>query len=660
MRRSWYRLLMLAVLMVAMAAACGDSGSSGGSDTPGDDTEDIAQADAPGVDLVAEIGEEDGDAGAASDLSTTCAPDSTEPCDDGDPCTEAACDGAGTCAVVTVLCVDLRGDVNRSGTVDLDDPTEDEGEETWDATHGAIFLANIDDDDEACPKSGTDEALDDCNDAKDQIINGADDLADLARLKTVPWPGAPDDAVATLTVSIPAVPYVRVFRKVGEEFVFHSTATQLTAEDIRAGVEFAIEGTDFVRDDTVWDGYADMIWSVEGAGFPGAIDVVRYRLSPILFHYQTQPATTLYVTLLNGHDSVVFRNDLKAAMTDVGMHAPLYEIDGYWDQWTQDFFETAWMAMPAVDGPHVIHVNFRSANFTGGTLRSAGRVVYTHLRGKDVAGATVYDPDHDNGMDSLNSYGNLETVPPYELDGVNYPNGRVFRGSVHNYYPDKAFTRMIESQQVQPILTVDTAWLLVGHVDETIAYVTAPDLPRGWTVAINNASLAWARFQELEDAGLGDTHLFEGKEWDPGVSAETTVSAVLADADIASANQWAITEVEGQLATIKEAIGLTDEELVQVPFLHHDMYGYSVAFQPGFVNGIHMDETNYAPPKGHGPKVDGADIFQDWAAENFAAVGITLHFLEDWDLYHALLGEVHCGSNATRVIPVQTWWGTSL
>jgi protein-arginine deiminase len=36
--------------------------------------------------------------------------------------------------------IDLRGDVNRNGTVDLSDPTEDQGEDTWDSTHGALFL----------------------------------------------------------------------------------------------------------------------------------------------------------------------------------------------------------------------------------------------------------------------------------------------------------------------------------------------------------------------------------------------------------------------------------------------------------------------------------------------------------------------------------------
>src|SRR6202000_2170580 len=46
--------------------------------------------------------------------------------------------------------VDLRADTNRNGTLDFDDPTEDANEDTWDATHGAVFLANIDDDQKAC------------------------------------------------------------------------------------------------------------------------------------------------------------------------------------------------------------------------------------------------------------------------------------------------------------------------------------------------------------------------------------------------------------------------------------------------------------------------------------------------------------------------------
>jgi protein-arginine deiminase len=43
--------------------------------------------------------------------------------------------------------------------------------------------------------------------------------------------------------------------------------------------------------------------------------------------------------------------------------------------------------------------------------------------------------------------------------------------------------------------------------------------------------------------------------------------------------------------------------------------------------------------------------------DEFAKVGITVHYIENWDLYHRLLGEVHCGTNALRAVPSGTkWW----
>jgi hypothetical protein len=34
---------------------------------------------------------------------------------------------------------------------------------------------------------------------------------------------------------------------------------------------------------------------------------------------------------------------------------------------------------------------------------------------------------------------------------------------------------------------------------------------------------------------------------------------------------------------------------------------------------------------------------------------INLHFLDDWDVYHMGLGEVHCGSNVKREATAE-WW----
>src|SRR5688572_29643106 len=51
----------------------------------------------------------------------------------------------------TTVVADLRADTNRDGVISFDDPSEDNGEDDWNAAHGAVFLANIDDDEVACP-----------------------------------------------------------------------------------------------------------------------------------------------------------------------------------------------------------------------------------------------------------------------------------------------------------------------------------------------------------------------------------------------------------------------------------------------------------------------------------------------------------------------------
>jgi protein-arginine deiminase len=121
----------------------------------------------------------------------------------------------------------------------------------------------------------------------------------------------------------------------------------------------------------------------------------------------------------------------------------------------------------------------------------------------------------------------------------------------------------------------------------------------------------------------------------------------------------AVVEIDGQLATLKDQTGITDAEIIHIPFLHQPASGYSVAYQPGTVNGIYLSDTVFGPPKPHGPKINGTDIFEAQLIEAFSPYGITVHFIEDWDLYHRLDGEVHCGSNATRQV-ANYWWESGL
>lgn len=563
--------------------------------------------------------------------------------------------------VVALPLVDLRADVNRDGVVDLAATADDDQEDTWDAKHGAIFLANIDDDLNTCPKTGNDAQLAACNDAADQVINGEDDLLDLADLKIAAWSNAPDTARATLRIE-PAG-RARLFKSSADGWQwFDEASSSLSAAEIRAGVELKLEGIDIVRDRDAWDGFVNVTLSMSGIENPQS-DTVRFRISPVMTFHQLTPPEASYVTRVpSDPDSTRFVTSLRSLIALTAERPLLTEISTN-DLWTQDFFETGYMAMPAKNGAqHVVRVAYRSASvYQAGPspLRAAGKVVFTRLRGRDSGGVQAYTLQQSEESTTLNSYGNTETIPPYTLNGVNYPLGRLLRGNIASFAPDPVMTKLMESQQVQPHVYIDTSWLVVAHVDETLSFVKAPTA-RGWVLLVNDPTLARQMLQAEVDRGNGGVQMFIGKSWYDenyrAFPAVKTIAQVLADTDVMSRSASAAAEVAAQLEIIKRETGLTDAEIIRVPFLHHTEYGASIAYQPGFVNGFVVGDRDFIAPDPFGPIIDGQDMFKKDFEAKLSAIGYTVRWIDDWDLYHVNLGEVHCATNAARKIPEAKWW----
>lgn len=570
--------------------------------------------------------------------------------------------------------VDLRADVDRDGVVELDGDDDDEGEEGWTAERGAVFLANLDDDEERCPEEmfpalTPDVTLAACHDAADERVNGADDLLDLARLRTVPWPDAPDGVSGTVEVTPgAAAARVRLFRRAGAGFEPLAPGEALAAAELRAGVELAVEATDVVRDRAVWDGFADVTLEVRRAGSarPPLRDRVRLRVAPIVFPSHVEPLERVFVSklALTGRPedelaSAAFVADIEAASAAAALPEAPFTFQMR-DRWMQDLFEIGHMTMPAAGGgQHAMRVAIRTAEVRDPNapipLRVEGRIVF-FLRGKDMAALQEFDPAGlPEGMGTLNSFGNTEVIPPYEHGGEVYPLGRLLRGSVPSFYPDPRLARLLEDQAMQPLVTIDTSWLNVAHVDETMAFLPA-STPRGWILLVNDPALARDMLLALEAGGHGDAMLFAGKSWRFGAAAETTVAQLLADVDVLAESNKAAAEVDAQLEIVRAATGLGDDEIVRVPFLHHAVAGRSVAYQPGTVNLLALTRTLVAAPDPHGPVVDGEDVFKAQLEEALGAHGIDVRWIDDWDLLHRHNGEVHCGTNARRAIPDARWW----
>lgn len=552
------------------------------------------------------------------------------------------------------IVIDMRADTNRDGTISFDGTADDDGEDVWDAKHGAVFLANIDDDEEACDSNKDDIDLPKCNDAADEVVNGTDDALDLARIKTKPFANAP--AGSSATISWTNGDRVRLFQVKGTQYNVVESGMKIAIDDLKAGVELAIEGKDIVRDKALWDGYVDVTYTINSGG-QTRTDKVRMRIAPLLTSHHLSPGESTWVSSFNNAGNQAMRADLATALAAAGR--PAYQGINTTDSWAQDYWETGFMSMPGPNGEqHAIRVGIRSANEQGSSaanpLRRAGRVVF-QLRGKDFAGIQEYDKTRNGKFDTLNSFGNFETIPPYTNGTDSYPLGRVIRGQTATYYPDKVFQKMIESQLIQAPLYIDTSWLLVGHVDETLSFIKASS-PRGWVLLVNDAAMAKQMLQAQVDAGRGSLPMHVGKFWSNNQSAQVTISQVLSDTDVMSTSAEAVTEVNGQLAVIKQATGLTDAEIIHIPYLHMTISGASIAYQPGMVNGIYISDTHFVAPDPHGPVVAGQDIFKQAMVNALAPFNVTVHFAEDWDTYHRQMGEVHCGTNTIRQVPTAKWW----
>ena len=588
--------------------------------------------------------------------------------------------------------IDIAVDANRDGKADPADIADQAFEErgAWDDKHGASYLANLDDDDG-----------DHVRDVEDVVINSAADLADLAPIQVAAWPDAPAGAVGTFAIDDATKQLVRIWKKTSEgdyalvggalgpcatpiagaddegkaSCGMYAQSFTLTTDEVRAGAELRIEGRRFRISDAAgsWDGFVNLSYSVaddKGAKFTAddgtTEDTATIRVAPWVLFGNLSPFDTVW----SSSSSSDFVKDMTGPIQAAGLTYNKITFGSYNDQWTQDYFQTAWTAIPGQDG--AVH-GMRVANPRPWSQPGA-KLPMTWLINKflttDRAAFQIYRKDQSG--DSFDSHGNHDLIPPYTNGADSFPLGRIVHGSgvlqeTRDFYA---------AQHVQgPPLVLDTNWLFVGHVDEFLSYVPAKT-PRGWKLLVASTKLAKSMLEDAQMKGAGSTQMFIGKtRYDANgndISATTTIDDLLANADLMKWSEEAQVEIDKNLVTLKDAIGLTDDEIIPIPTIFEEAcegsYCAKIAWTPGTVNSLIYGDT-IMMPNPFGPTIDGADMFAKDLTDRLASplnalgkdgMGLAVHFVNDWYEYHILDGEVHCGSNVDAPAPFASvrWWET--
>ena len=101
-----------------------------------------------------------------------------------------------------------------------------------------------------------------------------------------------------------------------------------------------------------------------------------------------------------------------------------------------------------------------------------------------------------------------------------------------------------------------------------------------------------------------------------------------------------------------------NQHILEIPILPRNVQVKIVTDTADSVNMLVLG-NHCLVPKPFGPVCNGVYIFQEYIQTRLNALGLTPHFLNDWDAFHAHEGEIHCGTNS---IPqplagaAQAWW----
>ncbi|PHH78379.1 hypothetical protein CDD82_3072 [Ophiocordyceps australis] len=568
-----------------------------------------------------------------------------------------------TLAGVVAFQADIRADSNRDGKVSIDDSSDlGESKQTWTEESGAMFLPNIGDTMGRCRdlNSGNEEALVKCNDASDDIQRAPQYLAPL---KTVPIQDLGPGAVGKISVSDQAArSLVRVFRPKGDGWEIVTDETSFSAEELAKGLELGIDARGprghKIDGTRLWDGRATVEFTVID-GETNSTDSVAMRVAPLLTQTHQQRAVKVFASSTLKSDNQML-NQFQQIVKESGIEEPLHQVVGL-TPFIQDLFETMYASIPGPDGAITsmpILLPAPANNYEWVT--EAGGHVARQIRFTGVGMVTDVVPDDDN-QETLDSMGNLETIPPYEFNGKKYPAGRIVVGANETAGRVPLSVPFLQAQEMQDPLLVDSTWLEIQHVDEFLQFLPAKTSPRGWRVMVADPLGALKILQDAKADGYGNdsysSRPLTGKT--PVVSLEKYLSPTLI-----KTNEECARRIQGTIDLLKRETGITDDDIMGVPVLYYKALDVQIpangdfqvgAVYPNAINGLVLSDSAYVAPQQFGLiNGTGTDIMQHAVEEVYKKAGFDVKFVDDWEM-HEIKGDVHCATNVIREIPAP-WW----
>ncbi|XP_004272503.1 protein-arginine deiminase type-1 [Orcinus orca] len=379
---------------------------------------------------------------------------------------------------------------------------------------------------------------------------------------------------------------------------------------------------------------------------PYFTDTVTFRMAPWIMTPNTQCPLEVYVcSVLDSHGS---NEKFLKDISDLALKANCKLIVCPWtenrnDRWIQDEMEFGYIEAPHKSFPVV---------FDSPRDRGLKYFPYKRILGPDF-GYVIRETQF-AGVSGLDSFGNLDISPPVTVGGKEYPLGRILIGSS---FPKSGGRRMakvvrdfLKAQQVQAPVELYSDWLWVGHVDEFLSFVPTSD-QKGFRLLLASPSACLNLFQEKKEEGYGEAAQFDGLNY----QVKRSINEILEDRILRSDNLYAQRCIDWNREVLKQELGLTERDIMDIPQLFYLKDSQAEAFFPNMVNMVVLGKY-LGIPKPYGPIINGCCCLEEKVRFLLEPLGLCCTFIDDYLSYHELCGEIHCGTNVRRKPFPFKWW----
>ncbi|XP_006034798.2 protein-arginine deiminase type-1 [Alligator sinensis] len=549
---------------------------------------------------------------------------------------------------LTCVSVSLDTDTNRTGVVESSEAEKTKW--TWGPDgHGAVLLVNCDRD--SLGSGGTDNTH--------PRVQSYADLQDMSIMILRTQGPSALFAENKLVLQVPAseADKVRVFHAAGNDSYYQykpvlgpDKLSYAVDHASRQEITFYVEGLAFPDQDfSGLVSFSVMLLEVSNEGFPDTpifTDTVVFRVSPWIMTPNTlQPLEVFVCSIESGaNPNVDFLSAMSALVRKANCKLTVCpQLENRSDRWIQDELEFGY-----VEAPHKLF----PVVFDSPRNRGLQNFPLRRILGPDFGYVTREPPK--SQVSGLDSFGNLDVSPPVTVQGKEYPLGRILIGSSFPRSGGRRMAKVIRdflyAQAVQPPVEVYSDWLTVGHVDEFLTFVPASDR-KGFRLLLGSPRACYQLFEEKQQQGHGDAAQFTGLAG----MAIITIDEILANETLRRSNRYAQNCIDWNRKILKQELGLSEEDIIDIPQLFVLRNSFADAFFPNLVNLVVLG-THLGIPKPFGPIVDGQCCLEEKVRSLLEPLGLTCTFINDFFSYFELEGDVHCGTNVLRKPFSFQWW----